>query len=226
MLTSAQNQGVPAQAPAPPASITTVGPDGKPQTLTIPRSREEVRELMAQREELGDQLSNVAARRRNLAQEISTTGNDAIRAGLESRLALLDQRILQIETDLATTGRRLSSAPAELVAYSETRSQGDDGFETGMLAGGLPVLILAAVVLFFARRRWKRSALPAASGGESSQRLERLEQGMDAIAVEIERISEGQRFVTRLLSEAQPALGHFERLPKPAASEREDPAKR
>ncbi|MBI3791673.1 MAG: hypothetical protein HY275_12460 [Gemmatimonadetes bacterium] len=32
-------------------------------------------------------------------------------------------------------------------------------------------------------------------------RLERMEQGIDAIAVEVERISEGQRFTTRLLSE-------------------------
>ncbi|HST07967.1 MAG TPA: hypothetical protein VLJ83_07325 [Gemmatimonadaceae bacterium] len=33
------------------------------------------------------------------------------------------------------------------------------------------------------------------------QRLARLEQAVDAIALEIERISEGQRFTTRLLSE-------------------------
>ena len=44
---------------------------------------------------------------------------------------------------------------------------------------------------------------------EVVQRLERMEQAIDAISVEVERISEGQRFVTRLLSErAQaPALG-------------------
>ena len=43
-------------------------------------------------------------------------------------------------------------------------------------------------------------------------RLERMEQGIEAIAVEVERISEGQRFTTRLLSEVRdaPALprGH------------------
>ena len=35
-------------------------------------------------------------------------------------------------------------------------------------------------------------------------RIDRLEQSMDAIAIEIERISEGQRFVTRILSERPP----------------------
>jgi hypothetical protein len=32
-------------------------------------------------------------------------------------------------------------------------------------------------------------------------RLERMEQAIDSIAVEVERISEGQRFTTRLLTE-------------------------
>jgi hypothetical protein len=32
-------------------------------------------------------------------------------------------------------------------------------------------------------------------------RLERMEQALDAIAIEVERISEGQRFTTKLLSE-------------------------
>lgn len=227
--TKPQVSPAPTPAPAPPASITTVGPDGQPLTLAIPRSRAEVQELMAQRSELSDQLSNVASRRRNLAQEISTQGNDAVRGGLEQRLAVLDRRILQIETDLAITGRQLSSAPAELVEYSEAAHQGsnDDDFEEGMLAGGLPVLFIATIVFFFSRRRWKRrAALPASPGGESAQRLERLEHGMDAIALEIERISEGQRFVTRLLSDAQPALGQSNRLAPPVAAEREDPVKR
>jgi len=50
----------------------------------------------------------------------------------------------------------------------------------------------------------KRPALPPEVAG----RLERMEQSIDAIAVEIERISEGQRFTTKLLAETKdtPAL--------------------
>jgi len=36
---------------------------------------------------------------------------------------------------------------------------------------------------------------------EVNARLERMEQAIDSIAVEIERISEGQRFTTRLLAD-------------------------
>lgn len=35
----------------------------------------------------------------------------------------------------------------------------------------------------------------------TAERFERMEQALDAIALEVERISEGQRFTTRLLSE-------------------------
>lgn len=37
-------------------------------------------------------------------------------------------------------------------------------------------------------------------------RLERMETGMESMAAEIERIGEGQRFTTRLLSEHDPRL--------------------
>ncbi len=44
------------------------------------------------------------------------------------------------------------------------------------------------------------------------QRLEQLQQSMDSVAVEVERISEGQRFTTRLLAE------RHEAEPLPAAA--------
>jgi hypothetical protein len=38
---------------------------------------------------------------------------------------------------------------------------------------------------------------------EVAGRLERMEQAIEAVAIEIERISEGQRFTTKLLSEGR-----------------------
>ena len=46
-------------------------------------------------------------------------------------------------------------------------------------------------------REGARTALPP----ELMDRLQRMEQSIDSIAVEVERISEGQRFTTKLLSE-------------------------
>jgi hypothetical protein len=39
--------------------------------------------------------------------------------------------------------------------------------------------------------------------GADSERLQRVEQGIEAMAIEVERISEGQRFVTKLISESR-----------------------
>jgi hypothetical protein len=59
----------------------------------------------------------------------------------------------------------------------------------------------------------KRKELEAQRGGddpESVMRLVRIESAIETLAVEIERISEGQRFTTRLLAErpegAQPLV--------------------
>jgi hypothetical protein len=38
---------------------------------------------------------------------------------------------------------------------------------------------------------------------EVAGRLERIEQSLEAVAIEVERISEGQRFTTKLLSEGR-----------------------
>ncbi len=45
-----------------------------------------------------------------------------------------------------------------------------------------------------------RDALPS---GELTTRLDRIEQAIDAMATEVERVAEGQRFTTKLLSEVR-----------------------
>jgi ABC-type phosphate/phosphonate transport system permease subunit len=56
----------------------------------------------------------------------------------------------------------------------------------------------------FARRMDRRSA-PAQIPAEITSQLTQLNQAVDAIALEVERISEGQRYTTRLLTEQREA---------------------
>lgn len=71
-------------------------------------------------------------------------------------------------------------------------------------------VMIAAIVIFtplaraFARRLERAPAAPQLDPGLSTQ-LQRIEQSVDAMAIEIERISESQRYLTRLQSEAAPA---------------------
>jgi hypothetical protein len=64
------------------------------------------------------------------------------------------------------------------------------------------VLFIAfPLVVVHARKLWKRDSAPSGNPEFSDHRLERIEQAIDAMAVEVERIAEGQRFVTKLLSD-------------------------
>lgn len=51
----------------------------------------------------------------------------------------------------------------------------------------------------FARRMDRRGE--SASASEITPRLDRIEQAVEAIAIEVERVSEGQRFTTRAIAE-------------------------
>jgi hypothetical protein len=58
---------------------------------------------------------------------------------------------------------------------------------------------LRSVISLIGKRMDARSR-PGLSS-ETEERIARIEQAVDSIAIEVERISEGQRFTTRLLSE-------------------------
>jgi hypothetical protein len=60
--------------------------------------------------------------------------------------------------------------------------------------------ILMPIARAFAKRMENRAEAPRFPADVTS-RLERMEQAIDSIAVEVERISEAQRFTTKLLSD-------------------------
>jgi hypothetical protein len=72
----------------------------------------------------------------------------------------------------------------------------------GMLTfGTAAVLILRPLMRAFANRFERRGAPLPALPPEVSAHMQRLEQAIEAVAIEVERISEGQRFTTKLLAE-------------------------
>jgi hypothetical protein len=71
-------------------------------------------------------------------------------------------------------------------------------FAFAALAVGAKIML--PLVRAFAKRMEHR-ADAARIPPEVTSRLERMEQAIDSIAVEVERISEGQRFTTKLLSD-------------------------
>jgi hypothetical protein len=211
---------VPARASDPVVVIQ--GAQGA-QSISIPspRTAADIDALRARREELSNQLQSVDSRRSKLISQLKQTGDPTATKGLQDRLALLDQRQLQLETDIQQTGQQLTSPSAGTIA-----STAGPAVFLGLEQKNIMTLSVLSIVLIWfplafavARGVWKKSnrpGLPANAFTETAQRLERLEASVDAIAIEIERVSEGQRFVTKLLSESQPApmLGAGQRTPE------------
>lgn len=179
-------------------------------TIETPRTAQDIAAIKARRDELSNQLTSAASRRSRLAGQLNSETNGTARSGLEQRMAVLDERMVQLETDIANTGRQLTSAPAGLLAATAAESSLIPGLGAGQVTAisiVFTVAVLGPMAIGVARMLWKRSNRPMVPPAftETAQRIERLEQSIDAIAIEIERVTEGQRFVTRLLSEGERA---------------------
>lgn len=211
---------VPAQPPALPPAIPQAPVVGVPRPIT----RADLEALRARRSELSRQITSASERRADAVRALRSSPEGAARAGLEGRIAVLDSRIMQLEQDIAINGQLLANAPGNLISSESAPAPGErfGPFSSGQLTGIsiVSIALVWAPLAFAAARimikRWAKPK-PAPEILESSERLERMEQAIDAVAIEIERISEGQRFVTQTLAkrEAAPALGVGSAPPEP-----------
>jgi hypothetical protein len=206
-----------ASVPQQPVGVTT-GLDAAPVSLK-PLSSADVEALKAKRNELSRQLTSVQDRRDDVAEEIRrTTAESPSAKGLEQRLSVMDERIVQLERDIAANGRELARAPGELVS-EEATAERYGPFSSGQLTAislMSIVMVLGPLAWATARLMLKRANQPKPSLQllEGTARLARIEQAVDAMSIEIERISEGQRFVTQLISSKAPALVERTELPE------------
>jgi len=70
----------------------------------------------------------------------------------------------------------------------------------GMFLGGFTIACIAWVIVSAISRR-KREGVSESVVGRIEDRLARMEQAIEAVAIEVERVAEGQRFTTKLLSD-------------------------
>ena len=196
---------------APGVTVEQVPNAPTPYRIVLPRSREEAEAIRRVREELSNQLISARERRTDLAKQYENASG-ANRTGLEAQLRVLDDRIVQLETDIRVTGQALTDPRAG--AYSAQTVPPRGPFGRGQFPGidrGPALALSFAAILFViaplslaaSRLMWRRATRPAVAPGatDMSTRFDRLEQAVDAIAIEIERVSEAQRFMTRLMTE-------------------------
>jgi hypothetical protein len=192
--------------PAPP-TVTAPAATAAGQSTTLappPATAAEMYEAMrAQRRVIEQQLNDQQQLRRSIAERLrdgAVTGPD--RAGLEARLVTVDQRILQLDAQLATAEAQEARAAAEPGAIIETPpNPSDDVAEMIAVIGVIFMFVFVLPMsIAWARRIWRKHAVTVQLTPEMTQRLDGIERAVEATALEVERIGEGQRFVTQLLA--------------------------
>ena len=203
--------------------------------------RDQLESMRDERNNLAQQRLNAEARAQALGGQGNTQDRQMVRE-LEARIDRIGARIKAVEEqvdraeDAITQARangvsdndvvqvpRVPNVPAPVITFPQVFNRGNEAllrskYETALVAEGAVLLLLAIVAC---RVVWVTAKRKFLRGIGASPELTGLRQSVDAIAVEVERISENQRYVTKLLTERgqapaerieAPAKDHLKRL--------------
>ncbi len=194
---------------------------------TLIRSRDELTGQLArvneQRGELAQQRLNAEARAqassdksldRRLIQDYQQQISElTTRSGqLQRQVALADEAIAKaIASGVGTQPQEpgvtstVISVPSEDFSAREALLR--DRYQSMMIAEGAALILVCVTV---GRLMWKRSLRRATAMFAPASDVTGMKHAIDAIAVEVERISENQRYATKLLQERAEPMPRFE----------------
>lgn len=198
------------QAPA-PVTATGIGQGGADVVVSGADPSQVYEGYRHQRSELADQLERLEDQRGDISGKLQDPQlNDVDRKGLEQRITTLDQRISATEAQLAIADANVAKAaaiPGAVVIPKPIPRPGPPD-EVYVLSGIFMFVVLLPLSIAYARRIWRRGAqIVTQIPQEMYERFSRLDQSVDAIAIEVERIGEGQRYLTRLYGDQPRPLG-------------------
>jgi multidrug efflux pump subunit AcrA (membrane-fusion protein) len=179
-------------------------------------------EATTQNAEAATALQQAQAAQREAAQQAAQAARDAAQAGREAALEgarAAQQAQREAQQAMRDAQREMARAAREGQPGMQFPPFPNSGpqIPEGVVVISIAFFVMCAVIAIglpiaraIARRSDRRGTAPA-TDADTRARLERIEQAVDAIAVEVERISEGQRFTTKIMSE-------FRALPQPDAA--------
>ena len=165
--------------------------------------------MREQRSEIREQLERLEEKRAELVREMRQGGSESD-AGVLARIKEIDARISATDAQLAQADAAVAKAasiPGAIVQepYREPRT---DPAEIMGIGGGMLLFLLFPLMVAYARRIWRRGAtIIAPVPQDVRDRLDQLSHAVESIGLEVERIGEGQRFITRVFSEQGRAVG-------------------
>jgi hypothetical protein len=218
------------------------------------QTRAELEALIRNREVLSDQLERVTQQRGELAQQrlnAEARANSSTDPSLDRRLMReyeqqineLGTRSGQLQRQIATADEQIASAAAQGVGggsegspvttsvisvpsqdFSAREALLRDRYESMMIAEGAGLILVCVMV---GRIMWRRAQRRASTLFASAADVTGMKLAIDTIAVEVERISENQRYATKLLQERAEPMARFESAPGSMVEQRraEPPAR-
>ena len=177
-------------------------------TPGAPQTHAEYRGLLMLRSELREQANAAAGRRNSLSEQLQGADPGA-REAIRARMKEQDLRLVRLDAEIDRTNDLIASAPAHVLEATTTVDPEQmlaDRLSKDLvpIVGILSVFVFLPFTIAISRFIWRRASAPpraAVADHAAQQRLEQIQQSIDAIAIEVERISEGQRFVSKMLSD-------------------------
>ena len=165
--------------------------------------------LLGHRSSLRIDIANAETRRDELIKRLEQTAGRE-RDRIEQQLSSVEQQIEASRLAINVIDRQLSGVPAPVVTHPFTETPqvfqfGSPGLPGEVVwaaggAGGLLLLGMLSLLVYMRHiARTTRHALSLIEGQVSSQHAT-LASGIDAIALEVERLGEGQRFMSKVLT--------------------------
>jgi len=166
-------------------------------------------EAQAAQREAAQQAQQAQRELQQAQREVQQAQREAQQAQQEAQREVqqaqreVQQAVREMQAELARRGARQGQA----VAFPPFPPGGPQ-IPEGAVIISVAFFVMCAVIAIgvpiaraIARRMDRRNAGAPAADADTRNRLERIEQAVDAIAVEVERVSEGQRFTTKIISE-------------------------
>jgi hypothetical protein len=197
--------------------------------------------LQQRREMIADQYQSIMAERGRIGQErlnAQARGDVGMVREYDATIARLGTRLHNLERTLQTTDAKIDEAmqapvaiegepvsttsPVTAVSLVPPTGAQTDGmlraqaneYQRAMAIEAVGLLLLGAVLWRFGVARGRRKAREEALALPQAPRTDdRLQQAVDAIAIEVERLSEGQRFINNLMASRRPEREALPSLP-------------
>ena len=173
-------------------------------------AQQQVREAQQQVREAQQQVREAQQEIREAQQQARQARTADQRGAAEQAIFGAQEQLKDAEAELRQLEKQTKSSP---FVYTSQRPDDFRPFIPGEAVDiAIGFFITCAVIIVgwpISRalgRRFERRGAPLAVGAGMTEQLQRIEQSIEAIAIEVERISESQRFLAKLQEKAPAAL--------------------